>query len=238
MASILKTAKKTIKNWWLFVLMGALLVIGGIYVMVTPMESYVGLAIFFSVMIFFNGLLDAAFAISNQKILRGWGWYLAGGILEIILGIVLMMYPGVTMASLPLILGFWLMYGAISIISGAFDLKSYHVKGWGWALALGILVLVFSVLVIAKPVFGVGTIVIMTSLAIVSYGLAYIAFGMQLKSVKDTASDFKDALKNGVEDLKNEVIKAIKEAEDAAASETLVDQKFTEFSDSIDDKPN
>ncbi len=94
MTSLLKEVKQTVKNWWLFAILGILLIIGGIYVITVPVESYVTLSIFFSVMIFVNGIFDVVFSISNSKIINGWGWYLAGGILEILLGIVLMNYPG------------------------------------------------------------------------------------------------------------------------------------------------
>ena len=94
MTGILKEVKRTVKNWWLFVVLGIFFIIGGIWVMTTPLETYITLAIIFSVMIFVNGIFDVVFSISNSKIINGWGWYLAGGILEILLGIVLMNYPG------------------------------------------------------------------------------------------------------------------------------------------------
>jgi len=73
----------------------------------------------------------------------------------------------ISMNILPLILGIWLMFGAVSTIFGAFDLKSYYIKGWGWILVLGILLMIFSFMAIADPIFGSGTIVIFTRIAII-----------------------------------------------------------------------
>lgn len=233
MTSLLKEVKRTVKNWWIFLILGIILVIFGIWVMMTPLESYITLAIFFSVMVFVNGIFDIAFSISNSNLLKGWGWHLAGGIFETLLGVILMIHPALTMNILPLMLGFWLMFGSVSIISGAFDLKSYKIKGWGWMLVLGILLMVFSFMVIGNPIFGSGTIVIMTSIGIVAYGISYITFGMQLKKVKDFPGDVKNAVINNLDDLKKQVLKALEETKDDAESQAEIKKKFDSFKDSM-----
>ncbi|MGD9328479.1 MAG: HdeD family acid-resistance protein [Cyclobacteriaceae bacterium] len=233
MTSLLKEIKRTVKNWWIFLILGIILVIFGIWVMMTPLESYITLAIFFSAMVFVNGIFDIVFSISNNKMLKGWGWHLAGGILETLLGVILMIHPALTMNILPLMLGFWLMFGAVSIISGAFDLKSYKIKGWGWMLVLGIIVMIFSFMVIGNPIFGSGTIVIMTSIAIISYGVSYITFGMQLKKVRDFPGDLKNAVINNLDDLKKQVLTALKEAKDDASSQDEIKKKFDSFKESL-----
>jgi len=228
-----KQVKQTVKNWWLFVILGILLIAAGIYVMTVPVESYITISIFLSIMVLVNGIFDIIFAISNRQLLKGWGWYLSGGILQVILGYVLMNHPGITMLVLPLILGFWLMFGAVKIISGAFDLKSYSIKGWGWVLALGVLQMLFSFLVIADPIFGSGTIVILTSLAIISYGVANITFGLQLRKVKNAADDIKNAVINNLESLKKQVLTAIEESVDSSNSKDEVGKKFDSFKESV-----
>jgi len=233
MSSLLKEVKQTIKNWWLFVLMGVLLLIGGVWVMMTPIESFIGLSIVFSVIVFVNGFFDVLFSISNNKILKGWGWYLAGGILEILMGIVLIIHPEISMTILPLILGFWLMFGGVSIVSGAFDLKSYRIKGWGWVLALGALLMIFSFMVLTNPVFGASTLVIFTAMAILSYGISYLIFGLKLKQIKDTAGDLKKTILSNLDNLKKDVLSSIKEAADGQISSQDVDKKFDSFKNSI-----
>ncbi len=225
--------KRSVKNWWLFVVLGIFFIIGGIWVMTTPLESYITLAIFFSVMIFVNGIFDIVFSISNSNMLKGWGWHLAGGILEVLMGIVLMIHPGLTMAILPLMLGFWLMFGAVSTISGAFDLKSYYVKGWGWVLVLGILLMIFSFMVIANPIFGAKSIVIMTSIAIIIYGVSYITIGLQLKKVKDVAGDVKKAVISNFDEVRKEVLAAIEATGSDQTSKEKIRKKLDSFKDSL-----
>ena len=233
MAGFIKNAKRTIKNWWLFVILGILLILTGIWVIRTPVESYVSLAILFSIMVFVNGIIDIAFSISNSEYIKGWGWKLAGGILEMLLGVFLMIYPEVSIEVLPLVLGFWLLFGAVSVISGAFDLKSYRIQGWGWMLFLGILLLISSFIILVNPVVGSSVIVVMTSIALITYGVSYIMLGLKLKKVKDFASDLKHAFRDDLERLKKEVIAAYEQAGDQSAGQEAVNKKFDSFKESI-----
>ncbi len=75
-----------VKNWWLSLLVGLLYIIVAIYLMFAPLASYVALSILFSVSMFVSGLFEIAFALANKKGINSWGWYLAGGIIDLILG--------------------------------------------------------------------------------------------------------------------------------------------------------
>ena len=84
MADVIDQITSTIKNWWLYLIFGILLIAFSIWVFVTPLESYVGLAFAFSLLVFVNGASHIYFSVSNRKDLDGWGWYLASGIIELI----------------------------------------------------------------------------------------------------------------------------------------------------------
>ena len=83
-----------VKNWWMSLLVGILYIIIAIYLMFAPLASYIVLSILFSISMFVSRLLEIAFAFSNKKIISSWGWYLTGGIVDLILGILLMANPG------------------------------------------------------------------------------------------------------------------------------------------------
>ena len=93
-----------VKNWWLSLLVGLLYIIVAIYLMFAPLASYVALSILFSVSMFVSGLFEIAFALANKKGISSWGWYLAGGIIDLILGIFLMASPGLSMEVLPFVI--------------------------------------------------------------------------------------------------------------------------------------
>ena len=95
--SIIKTVKTAINYWWVSLLSGIFFVIVGIWVFKTPLESYLALAILFSVAFFVSGIFEITYAVSNRSQLEGWGWALTGGIIDLILGFILMSNPAITL---------------------------------------------------------------------------------------------------------------------------------------------
>ena len=51
-------ASKTVKNWWMLLIAGLLLIIGGIVVFVNPVESYITLSMMFGIMMLITGLAE------------------------------------------------------------------------------------------------------------------------------------------------------------------------------------
>ena len=45
----------------------------------------------------------------------------------------------------------WLLFSGVSRFVSAFDLKALGMRGWGWILALGIVLLVFGVVCMMDP---------------------------------------------------------------------------------------
>ena len=54
MSNVIQQITGTIKNWWLFLLYGVLFIVFAIWIFMTPLESYVGLAFAFSILVFGN----------------------------------------------------------------------------------------------------------------------------------------------------------------------------------------
>lgn len=184
--TILDSAQKVVKNWWLSILLGILYLVAGFWVMRTPMESYISLSIIFSIFIFVSGIFQVAFSISNRKEDAVWGWHLAGGILELVIGILLLTHPLMTMAILPLYVGFWLLFQSIMSIGISFHLKSNNNPQWGWLLFWSIITLLFSFLLLANPIFAGLSIVYMTAFAFITAGLFRILLGFNLKKIHKT----------------------------------------------------
>jgi uncharacterized membrane protein HdeD (DUF308 family) len=183
-ATPLKTIKESINYWWLFLLTGVLLIVVGLWVFASPLASYLSLSLIFSLGILFTGIFEIIFAITNRSNLDSWGWTLAGGILDVVIGGYLLAYPAISMSVLPFILGFWLLFRGFSAIGSAFDMKSYGDKNWGWFLFLGIGIVFFGVMVLANPAFGVANIIIWTAFAFIFAGVFRIYLALKLRKLK------------------------------------------------------
>lgn len=175
--------KFAVKNWWLSLILGILFVAVALILMFFPLQSYGVLAILFSITMFVSGIFEITFSVSNKKALPGWGWYLALGVLDLILGVFLLIYPGLSMAVIPFIFGFWLMFRGFSIIGYSIDLQRFGSKNWGWYLALGILTIICAVGVIFYPVAGAFSVVYIIAFIFLFLGIARVMLAFDLRNL-------------------------------------------------------
>jgi len=184
---LIKTLKDAIKHWYLQLILGVLFIITGIWVLRTPLESYLALSMLFSVTFFVNGIFEIAYSISNRRQLDNWGWVFAGGIVDLLFGVWLMSSPMVSIAVLPFYVGFMLMFRSFTAIGLAVDLRAFGIKEWGWLLALGILGMAFSFILLWNPMLAGLTIVMWTASAFITIGVFRIFLAFKLKQL-NTAS--------------------------------------------------
>jgi uncharacterized membrane protein HdeD (DUF308 family) len=189
----IESVKDTIKHWYLPLILGILFIIVGILAIITPEATYLSLALLFSLTFLFVGILEIVFSISHRKQLDGWGWSLASGILSSIIGVLLIIYPQVSIITLPLFVGFVVLFHSIMSIAWSIELKKYKVSNWGWLLFAGILGAIFSFLLMLNPVIAGLTIAIWTGIALITIGIFHIHFSIELKKLKKTFKSLNDS---------------------------------------------
>jgi len=194
MSSTLESIRSDVKNWWWFLITGILFIGAGIAIFAKPTEGYVSLSILFSLIMISSGFSQIFFSASNSDILRGWGWILVSGIIDLALGTYLLIYPVVTMATLPYFVGFWLIFRSFYIMGTAFDLRYFRVSGWGWLLFGGIVVLVLGCLVVYYPAQGALGITAVSAAAFIIGGFLNIYLGFQLKNLNAEVGRIKNAI--------------------------------------------
>lgn len=172
-----------INKWWIPVLTGIILIVGSIYIMTQPVAAFVGLALLFGWLILFSGVLNIIFSIQNKKFFEDWIWYLLLGIFETILGVALLLQPGLSAESLVLFTAFWLIFTAVSRVTNAFVLKRMNIQMWWLPLVSGILIFIFSFVLLINPIFAVLSIVYLTAIPILISGVMMVYFGIELKKL-------------------------------------------------------
>ena len=110
METVFNEIQHSVKNWWTSLLLGIVYIIVALWLMFSPVSTYVALSIIFSVSMLISGILEIIFALSNRKGVPSWGWYIVGGLIDLVLGIYLIAYPMVSMEVIPFIIAFWLMF--------------------------------------------------------------------------------------------------------------------------------
>lgn len=132
------------------------------------------------------------FAVSNRKNVSSWGWYLAGGIIDMIFGFYLIAYPLLSMEVIPFIIAFWLMFRGFSSVGYAMDLKRYGTRDWGWYIAFGILAVICSLIILWQPAIGALYAVYMISFAFLIIGFFRIMLSFELKSLHKRGKSMKE----------------------------------------------
>lgn len=194
MSNLISKVSGTIKNWWVFLILGVLLLISAYWMFTTPIESFVGLASLFSALIFVSGLFSVFFAISNKDDIDNFGLYLAGGVLDVLIGFILLKYPGLTLVLFSMFIGFWLLFRGFNMISVSFKIKKIGDANWGWILFFGIMVVIFAMMSIVNPLIGASYLVYTLAFTLVLFGVANIALALKLRKLKSNVHDLKERL--------------------------------------------
>ena len=193
MENIISSFKKTVKNWWISLLVGSLAVIVGIWCLASPDITLVSMTYVFMTLFLIGGVFDVIFAISNRKYISGWGWTLTGGILEILLGILLFALPVPIVAGILIYLvGFWILFRSVWGIGESCALQMAGFRGWGWLLALSILSLLFSFFYLLSPAFGGIFVVVLVGTGIICYGIFRIVLAFRLRDINKKLTKFQE----------------------------------------------
>lgn len=173
--------KETYKYWWLMLIVGLLSILFGIWVFKNPVESYLGLSIYFCIMFILIGFSEMINAFSGKRH-RAWGWGFTMGIIDLAIGILLLSNLSWAAEILPYAIAFILMFKGIDFIGQSTQMQSLGMANWGWLLIGGIMTLLFSFLIIFHPLFGMLNIVVWTALAFIFGGISAIIFAVSIRN--------------------------------------------------------
>ena len=181
MTSVIPDTKHHLHYWWIFMLSGACLTAFGLYVATNPSLTYDGLSLFFAGILIVSGIFELAFCISNRNWFTGWVWFLAGAILDLVLGAVFITNPILAAISLPFFAGCWLLVRSAVLVGRAFQAKKKRLSDWPWLLGWAVTGILFSVINIYNPLFSEDRSMIWTAFALLGVGIFYIHFSVLVK---------------------------------------------------------
>ena len=183
--NLVAKAARAVKHWWLMLIAGILCIAAGICVFVFPVESYLTLSILFGIVMLLTGVGQLIIASTSGNYLMMKGYFIVGGILDLILGIFLCVYPGVTLVVLPFMMGLWLMYHSFILISFGGDMDTFKVSGSASMIILGILILVLSIFVLLNPFSaGVVTVLVVAGVGLILLGVTFCILAAKLRDLK------------------------------------------------------
>ena len=89
----IENSKKTTISWWMYLIKGVLIIVLGIWMLKMPRESFNAMLLVIGLIIAIGGVLEAFLALYYKRVLKEWGWNFSAGILDILVGILLITNP-------------------------------------------------------------------------------------------------------------------------------------------------
>lgn len=112
MKALQKTHFGQSRLWWLVMLVGILLMIGGISYWAWPAAGYVAAAIMLGWLLIVTGIVQIVVSTTGERP-RGWGWWLASGVLNLLIGFMLVSNITLALTVFPYFMAFFFIFWGI-----------------------------------------------------------------------------------------------------------------------------
>lgn len=176
---------------WSYLIMGVLLVVAGLYAIVSPIADLFVIAILFIASGFALGIGSIIQYVQSKEDRSA--WYLVIGILNIIFSIILLVFIGTTTAIVPFVVAIYLLVYAILLIVLSVKMKDLY-KTWWLMLVIGILSALLAVGMIIFDQLGVTVVAIFVSVYLLASGItAIISFFTNTKKGQGFFSEGDDS---------------------------------------------
>ncbi|MBO9578941.1 MAG: DUF308 domain-containing protein [Microbacteriaceae bacterium] len=180
--------------WWLVLIRGILLVVlGGLMLWETAIAVW-AIVLTLGVYAIVDGISVIVAAIGARRTYSSWGWLIAQGVLQTIAGVLIVALPGLAAGVLALVFLWFLVFSLIA--GGAMAIASavrQRGGGRGWALAAGIVDIVFgilvAILVITSPIAAIGAAVWVLAIAAIVFGIMLIVMAFRVRRGALTVAD-------------------------------------------------
>jgi uncharacterized membrane protein HdeD (DUF308 family) len=164
------------RYWWVFLLQGIIFLALGIYMVAAPTEGFATLGFLFGLVILLTGVFELLRVVRDRNQYSR-GWHLVLGVVDIILGIILVGHIGTSEAILRILIGLWLLFRGVSLMSFS------RMTGRSWTLtAGGVIVVIFALMIIFNALFGAVTIGLFTGIALLTTALFDLVLAYRLRA--------------------------------------------------------
>jgi len=169
-----------VRNWWAFVIRGALAILFGLVALFMPSVTMLSLVLVFSAYTFADGIFGIISAVRAARRGERWSWLALEGVVSVLVGIAAAMLPGLTLVVFVILVAAWAILTGILMLAAAFRLDAEH--GRWWLLLGGIASLLYGALLVIAPMIGVLVLTWWIGAYAIIFGVAMLALAFKLRA--------------------------------------------------------
>jgi uncharacterized membrane protein HdeD (DUF308 family) len=169
-----------VQNWWLFALRGVVGIIFGCLALIFPGPTMLSLVILFSAYMLVDGVAGIISAVRAARQRDRWGLLVFEGIVDIAVGIIAFLWPGITVLAFVLLVAAWAIVSGTLMTAVGFRLNVDH--GRWWLVVSGLLSLAYGALLIVAPLIGALVLTWWMGAYAIAFGIALVVFSFKLRS--------------------------------------------------------
>ncbi|MFC2107431.1 HdeD family acid-resistance protein [Bacteroidota bacterium] len=171
------------KNWWLLTIKGLLVTLFGIAALFFPGVTLASLMIYFGILILASGAFLLIGAFSHVKDNKHWANWLFEGLLDIIIGVVIIIYPKLTIDLFIIIVGIWAITVGFTQLFSA--LKAHKTGQARWLMLLNaIIVVVFGIVLFINPTESSAALTMLVGIFAIIFGVIVTIYSFNLRNLK------------------------------------------------------
>lgn len=162
-------------RWWTVALRGLLAILFGILAIVLPGVAFMSLVIVFGIFAIVDGVLTLSLARRPRS-----GAVVARGIASILVGVIALVWPGITALALLLVIAAWAVVTGIFEIATAIRFRRVMRREW-LLVVEGILAVAFGAILAVSPLVGAIAIGLWIGAYALVIGVLLVIAGFQLR---------------------------------------------------------
>lgn len=164
--------------WWVPALIGVLSAVAGVVVLAKPHHSLATLAVVIGIFVLVDGVIELIAAAIGAVMNRGMLALL--GVLNMIIGILLVRHPTKAIALVAILIGIWLV--VIGVIRFVVALETHGHRGWGMFVAA--INVIAGIVIVSSPRIGYATLALLVGIGFIANGASMLMLGFGLRRIE------------------------------------------------------
>ena len=172
------------QNWWAVAIRGVCAIIFGLIALFVPGATILTLVLFFSAYMLVDGIFGIVAAVRAAARHERWGLLVLEGVVDIVVGVIALIWPGLTALTFVLLIAAWaIVTGVLEIVAAV---RLHPEYGRWWLMLGGVASMIFGILLVIAPLAGLVVLTWWIGAYAIVFGIMLLVLAFRLRARKDT----------------------------------------------------